>query len=463
MANVHRAAAFVTVSLLLGAPAQLKVVCAVLGTAEDANLPNQATSNNVNAACRDRFLEPFSSVSIWNTAIGNGAVFKPANLFPAGDYRGVPGNFHNDQDFIVRVTSSDPLTKWINQGDWGADNHCTIAHAGPEFNCTKADNKLPHQLDGCVSYIRLPKQWTSASDCDGPAKSDGSNCMSKANQSNNNAMAVLMEDNITLVQMQPAYRCGFYPAPLLARWGNQTDGGPQRFDNVTSVLGNGVGGAHGGSGLSSMGGSIRLGELLPGSPPIRHALKIELANWWYYGARQLNPVTEDNGGRTQYVWPATGSNGGWSNITKTSSAGYLGTNPFVVPGALLAIPSTNTGLVNTKTVIGGKIKNAMLDYGAYIVDGSGKGPGKWKNLVAICMDAAVNEEMRAHYNFSMAYPHGVWNPESPGGATASAAENDLYNDLLAIFRALHVVSNNRPNSIGGGGTPRVPTKAPICA
>ena len=27
--------------------------------------------------CRDRFLEPFSSTSIWNTAIGSGAVFSP--------------------------------------------------------------------------------------------------------------------------------------------------------------------------------------------------------------------------------------------------------------------------------------------------------------------------------------------------------------------------------------------------
>jgi hypothetical protein len=45
--------------------------------------------------------------------------------------------------------------------------------------------------------------------------------------------------------------------------------------------------------------------------PIRHALKLELfAHQYYYGgpsARQLNPPTEANGGRTQYVWPATGS------------------------------------------------------------------------------------------------------------------------------------------------------------
>ena len=66
---------------------------------------------------------------------------------------------------------------------------------------------------------------------------------------------------------------------------------------MTSIFGDGIGGAHGGSGLSSIGGSIRLGELLPGAPPIPHALKIELGNWWYYGGSQLNPNTVDNGGR----------------------------------------------------------------------------------------------------------------------------------------------------------------------
>jgi hypothetical protein len=421
-----------------------------------------STSQIAAPSCRDRFLEPFSADSIWNTAIGDSAAFSAIALFAPGDYRGNPGNFHNDQDFIIRVTPDDPLTDWINQGDWGGDDHCALqTHSRSGVPCSDVDSSLSNQLDGCVSRIRLPRTWTSASDCvGGPAKSDASNCYSKGNQNNNNAMALLLEDNVTLVQMQPAYRCGYYPAPLFARWGNTTDGGPQRFANTTSILGDGIGGAHGGSGLSSIGGSIRLGELLPGAPPIAHALKIELGNWWYYGASQQNLATADNGGRTQYVWPATGSNGGWSNATHSSSGGYLGKNPHVSPGALLAIPATQANEVKTTTAIGSKIKEAMVRYGAYIVDGSGKGPGKHKNLVAICMDAAVNAEMRSTYNFSMAYPEGV---SGPWGATnQSQAENDLYADLLAVFRALHAVANNGPTSIGGGGTPMQPRKGPIC-
>jgi len=33
---------------------------------------------------------------------------------------------------------------------------------------------------------------------------------------------------------------------------------------------------------------------------------------------------------------------------------------------------------------------------------------------------------------------------------------------LNIFKALYIVANNGPNSIGGGGTPLVPLAPPIC-
>lgn len=360
----------------------------------------------------------------------------------------------------MRTSAHDPQTVWINQGDWGADDKCAVQN---HSNSGSACSSSSRQLDGCFSKIRLPREWTTASDCDGRPDSSGSNCRSAANQPNNNAMALLLPDNETLVQMQPVYRCGFYPAPLFARWGNSTDGGPQQFPNTTSIFGDGALGAHGGSGLSSIGGSIRLGELLPDAPPIRHALKIELANFWYWGATQLNPPTEYNGGRTQYVWPAIGSNAAYNSSAKASNAGYTGTNRFVAPGALLAIPSTGAAAVPTTTPIGEKIKRAMVDYGGYIVDGSGKGTGKHPhhNLAAICMDAEVNAEVREHYNLSMAYPHGVANPKLEGSDQGESAA-ELYNDLLHIFQALHVVTNNAPESIGGGGQPRVPRKPPIC-
>lgn len=77
---------------------------------------------------------------------------------------------------------------------------------------------------------------------------------------------------------------------------------------VTDITGDGLHGAHGGSGMSAVGGTIRSGELNPGAPPIPHALKLELAGWLYYfGGHRLNPVTSNNQGATQYRWPATRS------------------------------------------------------------------------------------------------------------------------------------------------------------
>lgn len=344
-------------------------------------------------ACRDRWLEPFSSSSIWNTAIGSDAKFEPAHLYSRAGYDDpFPGSFHNDQDFIIRVGHDDPLSEWINQGDWDNEDHCK-AQRKPASGTPCSDESA--LADGCVSQVRLPHAWTSACDCDGAARSDASNCRSKPNHKNNNAMAILLPDNETLLQLQPAYRCGF-GTPLFGRWGNGTDGAPQRFPNVTSILKEGLCvppichvhpdacrlcrlcrlrspdryaprryGAHGGSGLSSIGGSIRLGELLPHTGPIAHALKIEINNFWYYGRSRLNPVTDFNGGRTQYVWPATGSNSGCCN------GRYNGSLPHVAPGALLALTAADAERVNTSTAVGAKIKRAMRDYGAYLVDGAG--------------------------------------------------------------------------------------------
>ncbi len=135
----------------------------------------------------------------------------------------------------------------------------------------------------------------------------------------------------------------------------------------------------------------RLGELLPSAPPIRHALKLELQHQWYlllnsftlfsgnelrpwhrrernvrklrsalrydryYGAKPLQAASTSNGGRRQYVWPATGSDSG----TEQAPGGmYTGTDPNVAPGALLAIPAALAPSVNTTTVIGAKIKQA---------------------------------------------------------------------------------------------------------
>ena len=163
---------------------------------------------------------------------------------------------------------------------------------------------------------------------------------------------------------------------------------------------------------------------------------------WQYA---LQPHTSYNGGRRQYVWPATGSD---SCSARMPGGCYAGTLKYLAPGALLAIPSTVHDNIQhkIKTVPGKKIFKALTDYGGYIVDDTGG-----TNTAAICMSAEVNDEMRKAFGFTMTYPHGVSPRQDDPG-------RDMYVDLLLIFQNLHVVINNGPDSIGGGGTPRQPTK-----
>ena len=96
--------------------------------------------------------------------------------------------------------------------------------------------------------------------------------------------------------------------------------------------------------------------------------------------------------------------------------------PSLAPGALLALPSANASALHMRTPIGAKIKQALTDYGGYLVDDTGDG-----NSAAICMEADVNLELRQTYGYTMTYPHGVVaNKSLPGYA--------LYVDLLAIFQ-----------------------------
>ena len=59
-----------------------------------------------------------------------------------------------------------------------------------------------------------------------------------------------------------------------------------------------------GSGLSALGGAIRVGELLPTTGPIRHALKLELfAKQYYYW--KVGTTTNE----TCWRWPAIACDG----------------------------------------------------------------------------------------------------------------------------------------------------------
>ena len=185
--------------------------------------------------CRSPLTWPFNSTSIWNTPLGSNALFEPTNMFLPGDgNRSAFYRWDNDDMSFVASTGQDPNVPWYNQGHWGGP-------ATPEAYCTVTGNQ--------VGSIRVPANY------------------SWCNPGNNNAGSFLLEDGETVLNVQPTYVCE-PGAPVLALV-------PERGQNTSNIIRDaGTLGGHGGSGLSGLGGALRLGEILPGAPPIRHALQV---------------------------------------------------------------------------------------------------------------------------------------------------------------------------------------------
>jgi hypothetical protein len=98
---------------------------------------------------------------------------------------------------------------------------------------------------------------------------------------------------------------------------------------------------------------------------------------YYYGGgaskRKLQHPSAANGGRTQYIWPATGSDAYTWATCKPSPArclAYAGTNPHLAPGALLALPKEAAAVLrgSLRTEPGRRVADAFQEYGGYIVD-----------------------------------------------------------------------------------------------
>jgi len=322
---------------------------------------------------RDKFLWPFSPTSPWNMPIGSGARYVPANIGRAGA-AGV------DQEYFFKLNKDDPPRQLYEPGTWG------------EGRCTGTKP---------VGIAQLPI----------PDNLIVPDATSKPYSTPNNASAFLLPDGKTLVQIEPLARC--------------KPGGPLygfHYSHDEDIYGEGIGGAHFGSGLSAIGGSIRKGELTS-NQPIRHVLKVLL-----WGEKYLYYSKEIPGHR----WPAELAD---HNAAKQ----YHGKNPALVEGSLLAIPPRVTlASLNLQTQPAKKLFHALQNYGAYVVDDTG-----WDNHL-ISVEKGVLEEFHKTFGYDF-----------------QSTSGKFYEDFMKLFQALHIVDNNSPKSVGGGGTPRVALAPPI--
>lgn len=198
----------------------------------------------------------------------------------------------------------------------------------------------------------------------------------------------------------------------------------QRFENnrkYDDMRGDGVEGTggQGASAMSGLGGTIRLGELT-GEKPIRHAIKI---NPW---GRHLFYSDELPGFR----WPAKAADQ-YANEEGHKNR-YVGEDPNLVMGTLLTIPPDVTAEdLGLESEPAKKLLFTLQNYGAYITEDAG-----W-DVLDFIIERGVEVEFEEHWGFSM---------ESEQWA----------KDVVRLASRFHAVTNNEPESIGGGGEPLQP-------
>lgn len=331
-------------------------------------------------------LQPFSHTSIWNMPIGSNAKYVHARLEPS---LGVS----IDEDYIVLMPDETPITVYQNNAGWDPEKDRCIIEGDSLFS------------------VPFPKSWMITSEnWEGPTPNAG--------------LAALLPDGRTILQSQPFAKC----RPDIAT------SGEYQLINTVDIYGDGIYGSHGGSGLSAIGGTLRLHELTPTSGPIRHALKINLfANKNIYYDRPTRG----------YRWPARQSDG------YAASAYYKDRTYESVPacrmGALLAIPpSITVESLELETRPAATIAQALQDYGGYVADDTA-----W-DVFTFCIEWSPEGRFREVFKENWGFDCFQVNADTP-----------WVRDMQKIFSVLHVVDNNAPNTIGGGGEPRVPLAAPI--
>lgn len=337
---------------------------------------------------RDPLKQPFASNSIWNMPIGSAAVYVKANL--SGNpgksiWAFMPGI---DAERIVLAPRSPLVQVKFSDAGWTGRNRCTAT-------------------GGVLMQVPIPSSYVVP------------------NGTLNSSATFLMPDRRTLVQAQPLARCSV--------GGSATS--MATFANV-DLYGHGMTGAHGGSGLSAIGGSIRLGELRPGNPHgPRHVLKVNV-----YAREALYKCQTRAACRR---WPAVAADAyavGWYGSANGNG------NTAMRMGALLAIPAaTPIDALGLETAPGRQLAWTLQNYGAYIVDDT-FGPG-FALSVEDGPDGSKAAEFEADWGFRM--------------EQKLASRSPWVRDIQRLARALHVVDNNSADSIGGGGTPRQPLAPPI--
>mmetsp|Transcript_33846 Transcript_33846/g.46392 ORF Transcript_33846/g.46392 Transcript_33846/m.46392 type:complete len:1310 (+) Transcript_33846:70-3999(+) len=354
---------------------------------------------------RDVYKNPYSNVSIWNLPIGNGA-----NYVAAGITSSISTGIDGEAMVLLLDPTQPPTNIYYSSAGWSAASRCDV----DVINRVLINAPFPPGLI-------LP---------DTPRK--------------NYQTAFVMADRVTIRQGLPLAHCSTTQSPTLFNLIDPAYTYAVTITETPSILGPGTYGVHGNTGLSGLGGTIRLGEFIPDAQgiiqPVRHALKANIRASQYF----FKGMTAS----TCFKWPAIIC-GGYSS--------YTGTNQYLSAGSLLALSSaydiTNIGLVSEP---GKALAWTLQNYGVYLVDDSG-----WD---AFALITELNSAADYKNTFRTAYGFDFF--AAPGN------ENVWAKDVRKLFSLLSIITNwnaatyntvkASKGTLGvGGGAPRQPWAPPI--
>ncbi len=332
---------------------------------------------------------PFAWNSIWNTPIGSGANYVPAGIAPSPVF----GVFA-DEDILILEPTAPQVDVVAHDADWNPSRP----------RCTSIVSPTTVLMSGLPVPNGFSTEPTPAGDTP------------------NNSGAILMPDGRTIRQTQPLHRCGTN-GPMVSQY---------NFPDDDIRTGTGIPGAHGGSAMSSLGGTIRVGELVPGGE-IHHALKVVLdsSQYLFYSSTDGTPG---------FRWPASVADFG-------AETDYGGTRPALQMGSLLAL-DPNFAIERLRTEPAKILARAMMNYGGYVVDSSGWNTNYFATEFG--PDGRVIDEFASDWGFPFITP-------TTSNCTNTANPSCRWSkDIADIFSSMVVVTNNGPNTIGGPGTRRRP-------
>ncbi|MEO6963367.1 MAG: hypothetical protein ABIY90_15455 [Puia sp.] len=331
-------------------------------------------------ALRDPLKWPFDKYSIWNVPVHNNATYVFAAIQPAE-------RLEIDEDIIIMTPTVALMNVKENNTGWSAGGSARCTDLGP-----------------ALFSAPIPQDFT---------------------YSNNtwigntpNAGASILLPNGKIKQTQPFAKCNRNYATSQYTWD----------ENNCVLTGECIIGAHGGSNLSAIGGTLRVGEFTSGK--IKHVLKINL-----WGKENFYK------GKGGFRWPATTADAGFRD--SSSSNYYGGSNSEMRIGVLLALckevnlTSVTNNSMGIESEPGIVLARALQDYGAYAVDNTA-----W-DTYAIITEQGPNGSVRNE--FQNLYGYSINQGDFLSG-------NAWARDLKNIFSHLYVIANNGPGNIGGGPT-----------